>query len=155
MLFGCPLEFEVFPILAFSAPGPPLPDLEEIDAGGPWVVGEWDSSDNRFTGSFTWLNCIQPVGFLNLLTFFGMFSLLHRFFLYTDQGVSKQDLKPCEPCLPWSMAWYLGPQPRHGQLEIITFPGCCYWFYSSTLIILVELLGEIRIIIVHIPVFVV
>ena len=47
MLFGCPLEFEVFPILAFSAPGPPLPDLEEIDAGGPWVVGEWDSSVNE------------------------------------------------------------------------------------------------------------
>ena len=37
----------MFPILAFSAPGPPLPDLEEIDAGGPWVVGEWDSSDNE------------------------------------------------------------------------------------------------------------
>ena len=86
MLFGCPLEFEMFPILAFSAPGPPLPDLEEIDAGGPWVVGEWDSSDNRFTGSFTWLNCIQPVGFLNLLTFFGMFSLLHRFFIHRPGG---------------------------------------------------------------------
>ena len=152
MLFGCPLEFEVFPILAFSAPGPPLPDLEEIDAGGPWVVGEWDSSDNRFTGSFTWLNCIQPVGFLNLLTFFGMFSLLHRFFYTQTRGVPNRTSSRANHAYhgQWPDTW--DPNPGMASWKSLLSLAVAI---GSTLIILVELFGKIRIIIVHIPVFVV
>ena len=47
-----------------SSPGPPLPDLEEIDVGGPVsVVAELDSDRNSsgsFTRGFTGLNCSQP-----------------------------------------------------------------------------------------------
>ena len=81
-----------------------------------------------------------------------MFSLLHRFFYTQTRGFPNRTSSRANHAYhgQWPDTW--DPNPGMASWKSLLSLAVAI---GSTLIILVELFGEIRIIIVHIPVFVV